>query len=136
MEKASDELTAYKNYIYGVEQFPFIIAALIDNGDQKIRATIEDIVLNNGGRVSTEIIRGVFLCNDPKMYELMEKLLLAARLQEGLRQAVCECFDRMGRLGCFVDREHFAHMAQEKHHRGQKKCDVQKEEDPDMRFLC
>ena len=93
LEKASDELTAYKNYIYGVEQFPFIIAALIDNGDQKIRATIEDIVLNNGGRVSTEIIRGVFLCNDPKMYELMEKLLLAARLQEGLRQAVCECMD-------------------------------------------
>lgn len=103
LENTSEEINAYKNYCYGVEQFPFIIAALIDNGDQKIRATIEDIVLNNGGRVSTEIIRGIFVSKDPKMYELMEKLLLAARLQEGLRQAVCECMD-------FGTREAFDYM--------------------------
>ena len=103
LETASDELTAYKNYGYGVEQFPFVIAAMIDKGDQKIRQTIEDIVLNSGGRVSTEIIRGVFVSKDPKMYELMEKLLLAARLQEGLRQAVCECMD-------FGTREAFDYM--------------------------
>ena len=103
LENVSDELTAYKNYSYGSEEFPFVIAALIDNGDKKIRQTLEDIVMNSGGTVSLEIIRGIFLCNDPKMYELMEKLLLAARLQEGLRQAVCESMD-------FGTREAFDYM--------------------------
>lgn len=91
-ENVSEEVTAYKNQ-YGSSRFNFVIAALIDSGDRKICKTIEDTVLGSGGNVSIDLIRSIFVCKDVKMYELMEKLLLAARLQEGLRQAVCENMD-------------------------------------------
>ncbi|MBR6364943.1 MAG: DUF4132 domain-containing protein [Lachnospiraceae bacterium] len=91
-EKTSADIIAYKN-IYQISRFAFVIGALIDSGDEALCETIEDIVMNSGGTVRIEMIRGIFLSNNVKMYDLMGKLLLAARLQEGLRQAVCENMD-------------------------------------------
>ena len=93
LENVSEELSAYKNTQYDGVGIPYVIAAVIDSGDEKIRRTIEDVVLGSGGNVNIDLIRGIFLSKDVQMYKLMEKLLLAARLQEGLRQAVCENMD-------------------------------------------
>lgn len=93
LENISEEITAYKNTQYSPANTSYVIAAMIDSGDEKILNTIEEVVLGSGGNVIIELIRGIFLSDNTEMYKLMEKLLLAARLQEGLRQAVCENMD-------------------------------------------
>lgn len=99
-ETVSEEVLAYKGMQWGTVKFPFVIGAYIDSGDPAIKKTIEDVVLGSDGNVCIELIRGVFLSGNEDMYRLMEKLLLAARLQEGLRQAVCENMD-FGRREAF-----------------------------------
>ena len=73
--------------------FPYVIGAMIDSGDERIIETLTDIVMNSAGSVNYGMIRGIYLRQNEKMYVLMEKLLLAARLQEGLRQSICENMD-------------------------------------------
>ncbi len=98
-----EDLKVYKTYIYGRVEIPFVIAGAIDSGDERIKNTIEDVVINSTADVSVELFRGIFASKDKEMYALMEKLLLAARLQEGLRQSVCENMD-------FGTREAFEYM--------------------------
>ena len=93
LENITEEMKAYKNIQYYAVGHPYVIAAMIDSGNEQIRKTIEEVVLGSGGNVSVDLIRGIFLSSDAEMYKLMEKLLLAARLQEGLRQAICESMD-------------------------------------------
>ncbi|MBO4475057.1 MAG: DUF4132 domain-containing protein [Clostridiales bacterium] len=81
--------------------YAFILAAKIDEGDRSVMDAISDSVLNDGGNVSYALIRGIFLSQSEEMYALMEKLLLAARLQEGVRQAVCENID-VGTKDAFI----------------------------------
>lgn len=45
---------------------------------------------NSSSSISTELIRGVLFSHREEFHQLLGKLLLAARLQEGLRQAICE----------------------------------------------
>lgn len=97
-EKVSEAHTVYKNRdSYG---FAYVIGAMIDSGDKRICETLTDIVMNSSGSVNYALIRGIFLSRSEEMYALMEKLLLAARLQEGLRQSVCENMD-FGTLSAF-----------------------------------
>ena len=44
-------------------------------------------------KLSVEIIRGICMSGNTRLHEALGKLLLAARLQEGLRQAICENMD-------------------------------------------
>ena len=43
--------------------------------------------------ITTDIIRGIFYSGDKELHSLLGELLIAARLQEGLRQAICENMD-------------------------------------------
>lgn len=89
----SGDLKAYRiHHSYG-SYVEYIIAARLGIGDKRLEETLADIVLNGNGDVNSEIIGGIFMSRNEEMFKLMERLLLAARLQEGLRQAVCERID-------------------------------------------
>ncbi|MCR5124272.1 MAG: DUF4132 domain-containing protein [Treponema sp.] len=87
----------------GTMQIPnedMIIAAELDYdlkhaGKGELHKTIEDIILgdNNTSAITVPIIRGILKSDDKELHELLGKLLLAARLQEGVRQAICENMD-------------------------------------------
>ncbi len=84
-----------------------IIAATLDYessvGKNDLEQAIEEIILgeNNTAIVTADIIRGICKSSSKKLYELLGKYLLAARLQEGVRQAVCENMD-CGRVEAFI----------------------------------
>lgn len=80
-----------------------ILAAQIDLGNEKTIQAVEDILLGEGNTsmVSYELIRGIVMCRNEELYEILGKFLLAARLQEGARQAVCETMDA-GRPEAFL----------------------------------
>lgn len=103
MNDMSEELRDYKFHgqerLNGLED---LIAAHIDAGDREVKNALITIITgeNNVGTMDTAMIRGIFKSNDGELHELLGKLLLAARLQEGLRQAICENMD-CGTAGSF-----------------------------------
>lgn len=70
-----------------------LIAYELDKGNPRLEKIITDIIMGEGGQVSHTVLRGINRSHNKKMHELVGKLLLAARLQEGLRQAICETAD-------------------------------------------
>lgn len=80
-----------------------ILAARIDRGDEETIQAVEDILLGEGNTmmISHELIRGIVMSKSSRLYEILGKFLLAARLQEGARQAVCETMDA-GRPEAFL----------------------------------
>lgn len=72
---------------------PYYIAARLDEGDEKLEEIITDIFLGDTGTVGYELIRGIFLSKNTRMFEVLGKTLVAARLSEGLRQSICENMD-------------------------------------------
>ncbi len=80
-----------------------ILAAQIDLGNEKTIQAAEHILLGEGNTsmISYELIRGIVMSRNQKLYEVLGKFLLAARLQEGARQAVCETMDA-GRPEAFL----------------------------------
>ncbi|MDR1797747.1 MAG: DUF4132 domain-containing protein [Clostridiales Family XIII bacterium] len=78
------------------------LALEIDEGNAAVMEKIEDAALgdNNVVLFSYPIIHAIVKSSDPKMHELLMQMLLAARLQEGLRQAILENADA-GTLDCF-----------------------------------
>lgn len=80
-----------------------MLAAQIDMGVEGAAQAVKDLLLGEGNTlmVSHELIRGVVMCQDKELYALLGKFLLAARLQEGARQAVCETMDE-GRPEAFL----------------------------------
>lgn len=80
-----------------------MLAAGIDRGDADIIRAVEDILMGEGNTlmISHELIRGIVMSKSSKLYEVLGKFLLAARLQEGARQAVCETMDA-GRPEAFL----------------------------------
>ncbi len=80
-----------------------ILAAQIDRGNGDTIQAVKDVILGEGNTmmISRELIRGLILCRDKEMYQLLGQFLLAARLQEGIRQAVCETMDA-GRPEAFL----------------------------------
>ncbi len=72
-----------------------IIAARIDAGDQVITGLIREMITadNNTAVLSTPVIRGIIKSSDAGLHRLLADFLVAARLQEGIRQAVCENAD-------------------------------------------
>ena len=97
-----EEKLDFKKHInndFFIFQGDMLIAAELDydlaHGKDKLHKTIEDIILgeNNTSAITTNIIRGIIKSSDTKLHELLAKFLLAARLQEGVRQAICESLD-------------------------------------------
>lgn len=73
---------------------PETVAYAIDHGDTAVRDAVIDIINGEGKYdLHADVLRGVMRCHDPEMHAQVCKLLKAAKLQEGLRQAVCENAD-------------------------------------------
>ncbi|ACU61588.1 DUF4132 domain-containing protein [Chitinophaga pinensis] len=70
-------------------------AAAIDLGNEEIFKLFEDIIYNKEpeGKVSDGIIRALLLSEREDAWQLVEKLLLSAQRQEGLRQTILEALD-------------------------------------------
>lgn len=82
---------------------PEVLAFELDKGNPKLEQIVTDIINgeNSFSTVSHTLIRGIVLSNNEQMHEQLCKLLLAAKLQEGLRQAICESAD-MGSQKAFM----------------------------------
>lgn len=72
-----------------------ILAYEIDHNPEKVTPALKEIIYgdNNTAFLSTTIIRGIFLSHHHEFYKMMGELLIAARLQEGLRQSIVESMD-------------------------------------------
>ncbi|MDE6549185.1 MAG: DUF4132 domain-containing protein, partial [Muribaculaceae bacterium] len=71
------------------------LASMIMSGDKTCIGYITDAMLseNNANRLSHDMFRAIVKSGDRQLLETEGKLLLAARLQEGLRQAIVETMD-------------------------------------------
>lgn len=80
-----------------------IVASQIDLKDEELIQSVRDVLLGEGNTmmISRELILGIVMSRDESLYDLLGKFLLAARLQEGVRQAVCETMDA-GRPEAFL----------------------------------
>ncbi|MDO5560568.1 MAG: DUF4132 domain-containing protein [Oscillospiraceae bacterium] len=72
-----------------------IIAAELDLGNEKLENVLSSIILgdNNTSALTSAMIRGIVRSSNSKLHKLLGDYLLAAKLQEGVRQAVCENMD-------------------------------------------
>jgi hypothetical protein len=72
-----------------------IWSAAIDLNRENLFQLFEDIIFNKAprGKVSRNIIKALLNSEKKESWELVEKLLLAAQRQEGLRQTVLEALD-------------------------------------------
>ena len=94
---------------YDVEKYgssflvPEQIAVWIDRGDEEVLSIIREMLLseNNTKILTYDVFRAIFKARNTELAELVGKLLLAGKLQEGLRQAICETMD-CGRQEHFV----------------------------------
>mgnify|MGYP000660485868 CR=1 FL=1 len=98
LNNLADEKLDYKNnplYNFNARHIDDMIAARIDNKDEKAIDSIRNIMLsdNNTAVVTVDIIRGIVKSSDENLHKLLGDFLLAARLQEGVRQAICENAD-------------------------------------------
>ncbi len=92
-EAADERMRAYLDREYRAFEGMYYIAAKLDEGDAKLEDILEGIFYRDEGRMRTEYIRAIMMSHNEKMYELLGKTLIAARLSEGLRQAICENMD-------------------------------------------
>lgn len=90
-----EEQIIYDNEVYNNSHQFYIWSAAIDTGNTGIYQLIEDILFNkhNEGKVSLNIIKALLNSEQRHCWELVEKLLLAAQRQEGLRQTILEALD-------------------------------------------
>lgn len=74
-------------------------AAAIDLNKEGIFSLFEDIIFNKEaiGKVSRGVIKALLLSEKETAWQLVEKLLLAAQRQEGLRQTILEALDETSR---------------------------------------
>lgn len=80
-----------------------VIASRINSGDQEVIDAIKESILseNNTVVVSRSMISAIVKSKNIELHELLAKLLVAARLSEGIRQVICESADE-GRIDSFV----------------------------------
>lgn len=77
------------------------IASALDRNDGPVEQAIRDMVEGDGKPLfMREVIRGVLWSHRSDLHEMIGRLLVAARLQEGLRQTICENAD-MGSPAAF-----------------------------------
>lgn len=71
------------------------IAERINSGDEEVIGLLHDMITseNNTNVLTYHAIRAVIKSDNADLHKLMCGLLVAARLQEGLRQAICESAD-------------------------------------------
>lgn len=106
LDQMEPEKLDYKhNSVFGfkMRHFDDIIAARIDLGDEDVIGAVRELILseNNTAVLTVNVIRGIIKSSDESLHKLLAEFLLAARLQEGVRQAVCENAD-CGTVEAFI----------------------------------
>lgn len=73
----------------------YLWAAAVDLDNKEVFSLLEDIIFNKDaiGKVSRGVIKALLLSEKEAAWQLVEKLLLAAQRQEGLRQTILEALD-------------------------------------------
>ena len=81
--------------IYGLYN-PYLIAYEIDNKNKELIDLIKGALGSQKSKIDLNysIMQAIFISNNKELLELTGKLLLAAKLQEGIRQEICENMDR------------------------------------------
>ena len=81
--------------IYGLYN-PYLIAYEIDNENKELIDLIKGALGSQKSKIDLNysIMQAIFISNNKELLELTGKLLLAAKLQEGVRQEICENMDR------------------------------------------
>ncbi|SFT09884.1 DUF4132 domain-containing protein [Paenibacillus sp. BC26] len=84
--------------------YPYLhnyIALEIDGGNAALLRQLKGIIYsdNNTAVVTRNIIKGLLMSRNPEAHGIIGELLLAAKLQEGLRQTITECMDEASREG-------------------------------------
>ncbi len=79
------------------------IQAELDRGNAELEEVLMDIMFGGSAqaRLTINILRGIYMSSNTRLHEAVGKLLIAAKLQEGLRQAICENMD-YGTAGAFM----------------------------------
>lgn len=91
-----EETADYIKHIWDFEfDFNYIYAAEIDKGNQKVIDAFKELILseNNSAYLNREMILGIIRSDNAELHNLLGDFLLAARLQEGIRQSICEAMD-------------------------------------------
>lgn len=97
----TEEQAAYKSRGMSISD-TYLLAYEIDAGNERVINYVKNAIESGSDTaVSYKMLSGVFMSKNAELHELVCKLLLAARLQEGLRQAVCETCDG-GRIEPFI----------------------------------
>lgn len=78
-----------------------LLALEIDEGNEQVLNRINELVFgdNNTGLMTREIIKGLLMSHSSQAHKWVGDLLLAAKLQEGLRQTIVECMDEGSKEG-------------------------------------
>ena len=89
-----------KSLVYGEYRelnydFSSIIAAELIGNNKNVEEYCKNVLTsdNNVGVLTRDVIVGIEKSNSNQLHDLLEKLLLAAKLQEGLRQSIIESVD-------------------------------------------
>ena len=92
-EDAKAYLDTFSWYEGGYTQWQ--VAYALDQNNTKVEEAVRRIITeeNASVRMTSALIRGVLCSHRSDFHELIGQLLLAARLQEGLRQTICESAD-------------------------------------------
>ncbi|UHA73437.1 DUF4132 domain-containing protein [Paenibacillus sp. 481] len=74
---------------------PDLMAYELDCGDSWAETALKEIVYgeNQTALLNRKMIKGILMSHRPELYEMIGELLIAARLQEGLRQSITEEID-------------------------------------------
>ena len=94
-KKLTEGQLDHKRYCYyNYSGMDIVIAAEIDLGNERLIKLVSDIIMCESGiKPDHTIISAVTKCHNADLHQKLGKLLLAARLQEGLRQSICEKAD-------------------------------------------
>jgi len=74
---------------------PIFLALALRENDQALTAYAEEAILgdNSQATLNYNLIKAIFISGDPHMLDLLAKLLIAAKGQEGIRQSLLENCD-------------------------------------------
>ncbi|SMF83896.1 protein of unknown function [Paenibacillus uliginis N3/975] len=92
-------LTKPDYHVEGLHWFihviPDLVAYELDCGDSWAEAALKEIIYgeNQTALLKREMIKGILMSHRSELYEMIGELLVAARLQEGLRQSITEEMD-------------------------------------------
>ncbi|MET3938291.1 hypothetical protein ABIC22_001103 [Paenibacillus sp. PvP094] len=92
------------DYLYEIRSvLPDCIAYELDHGNGDMKQALHEIIYgdNQSALLTGEMIKGIFMSDQTEAYHMVGELLVAARLQEGLRQSIVERMDE-GTIEAFI----------------------------------